>query len=161
VDGILGPKVTRRLEASLLAYFDLKNTGPCSHLRSFIENFISSLCEKLDAELLRKSAENIDGKSFDDWRSWYIDEAIQIQAHAIGNFAHRIIDVETLSSGASQKVPCDLGYKNAEEFFDCWRAATQSRRDQLKISPQSQRFRDKRKNHQWAPYFSDLFLKIS
>ncbi|RWX78878.1 hypothetical protein EPK99_09890 [Neorhizobium lilium] len=161
MDGaIIGPKVTRRLDVHLISYFDFRDVGPCSNLRASISRFMEALCEKLDAELIQKSVEHTE-KSFDDWTSWYVDEALRLQINAVGHFAHAIGDLEAFPVAAGTKVPCELGYRNFQEFAGCWRRACALRQAELNVTPKSKKFQDKRADHDWAPYFSDLFKKAS
>lgn len=158
---ILEPKVIRRLEAALRAYFSYSDSTPCSNLYGFIANFIRSLCEQLDIEMLRKATEKQDGKGLEEWRSWYIDEAIQMQARVVGLFSHKIADIETIPAlGPSTKVPCDLGYRNAEEFAECWRETVRYRREEKTAVPLSRKNQAKKASHTAPPYLSDAFSVI-
>lgn len=159
MDGaIIAPRVIKRLDQHLLAYFDFSQSSQCINLKSSIAHFMNALCERLDAELIQKSVEHRD-KSFDDWRSWYIDETSAQQSNAIGEFAHTIGDIEAFSPTADKKIPCDMGYRNFQEFALCWRRACAGRQAQLNILPQSTKAQNKRRGHEWAPYFSDLFKR--
>ena len=116
----------------------------------------------MDGDLLRKVAEKVDGKSFAEWRSWYIDEVVTLQASAVGAFAHRIIDVETLSASArSGKVPCELGYRHADEFIACWEETYAKRQAEKEKLPSSKKFQDKRNSHTEPPYLMKDILGLS
>lgn len=159
MDGaIIGPKVNRGLDRHLTSYFEFQDTGQCQNLKASIQRFMDNLCERLDAELIQKSVEHRD-KSFDDWKSWYIDEASRRQSSAVGRFAHVIGDLETFDVTASNKVPCELGYRYFQEFATCWRHACAMREAELEVVPQSPKFQSKREDHDWAPYFSDIFKR--
>jgi hypothetical protein len=155
---ILENRVVRHLEKTLLAYFDYKESGACNNLYGFIAGLMRDLCGKLDVEMLRKAAEKVDGKGLDEWRSWYVDETIQRQANAIGEFAHRVMDVEAVAdAGPDRKVSCELGYQNAEEFFNCWHTTHQTRLEEKDRPPLSRKFRDKRQSHSEPPYLDELY----
>ncbi|MDZ7926422.1 MAG: hypothetical protein U5L46_04690 [Agrobacterium sp.] len=159
---ILEERVLKHLDSTLRAYFDYREGQQCANLRGFIAGLIRDVCQKLDVELLRKVAEKVDGKDLSEWRSWYIDEAVTMQANAVGAFAHRVIDVETLSTSAlHQKVPCDLGYKHADEFVACWQETYGKRLAEKEKPPSSKNFQDKRKRHTEPPYLMKEILGLS
>lgn len=159
---ILKDRVLNHLDSTLRAYFDYSDGPQCSNLRGFVAGLVTDVCERLDTELLRKVAEKVDGKSFAEWRSWYIDEAVTLQANAVGAFAHRVIDVETLSPSAlSRKVPCELGYKHADEFITCWQETYGKRLAEKERLPSSKKFQDKRSSHTEPPYLMKDILGLS
>lgn len=154
---ITAPKIIQRLSAALIAYFDFNGSSTCNQLRDYLSTFVRALGEDLDNEVIYKSANKVDGKSFEDWKSIYINEATQLQSHAIGTFAHHVADLAAFPLSASQKVPCETGYTYIAEFRDCWRKARAQLAEMHSIEPMSQKHQRKRAGHSWIPYLADTF----
>lgn len=154
---ITAPKIIQRLSTVLVAYFDFNGSTTCNQLREYLSTFVRALGEDLDKDVIYKSANKAEGKSFEDWKSILINEAIQIQSHAIGVFAHHVADIAAFPLSANNKLPCETGYTYIADFLDCWRQARAKLADMRAVEPKSDKHQRKRAGHGWVPYLADAF----
>ena len=149
---ILEPKVLRHLQPAINAYFDFRENESCFELYGIIANFISDLCDAYDREILLLVNNRTDGKTVDDWVSWYVEIFKIIQTATIDKLADHISRKEHFDLTIKQRLPCQSAKKYAGLLGRFYSDAYDDYMVQVARDPLSRKHQKKKQSRKYAAY---------
>lgn len=151
-EGILYGKVSKHTRAAILSYFSFSESRSSYDFEAKIQDSLREVCQYYDEVIVSLFQQKIDGKTMDDWVSWYTDMLKTIQSSTIEKYAFSIMNHETLELAANAKVPAELGSRYYRTFCSFYKKAHQELKEYREIVPRSLKFIRKRQNRLWIPY---------
>jgi hypothetical protein len=149
---ILEPKVLPHLQDGLRKIIDFTDEENCQALYVHIKKFLAHVCQNYDDVILTLASTKTDGKTLEDWRSWYIDVIKQVLTATLERFSDLVVKKEPHTVNFKDLISCTVANRYRGKLSECYQYAHEDFIERAGLNPRSKRFQQKRKGQTHKPW---------